>query len=74
VNVRDLSEVFNKINSGPQFHTYSISVESTYTGSITGAVFVQLTRFDVARDSAVFGPTIPHGVTLLPITDPRFHA
>jgi peptidyl-prolyl cis-trans isomerase A (cyclophilin A) len=74
IDVRSLADVLAKISSGAQFHTYSISVDSSFAGtSTTGALFAQLTRFDVTGDSITTGPTLPQGVGILSIADPLFH-
>jgi cyclophilin family peptidyl-prolyl cis-trans isomerase len=76
INVRDLTEVMGRIQSGTQFRHYSIEIETDFTQnsqSVTGALFVQLSRFDATTGTITTGPTIPTGQTPLLLSDPRFH-
>ncbi len=69
IDVASLPSILAKINSGPQFRRYSISVETDITrggGEIDAMLFGQLTRITPGGDSVTFGPTYSHTEPLLP--------
>ncbi|MEX2218960.1 MAG: peptidylprolyl isomerase [Phycisphaerales bacterium] len=74
VSVRDLAEVMARINEGPQFRRYAVTIEAEFTGgsqTVAGAIFATLTRISPG-DSAATGPGWGSGDTLVALTDPRF--
>jgi len=77
INVRSLSEVMAKIQSGTRFRHYSISIVTTFSHdseSIDGAVFAQLTRVDTSagRNSTSTGPSFATTGPAFFFTDPTF--
>jgi hypothetical protein len=75
IAVRSLTGVMSMIQSGTQFHHYSISIETTATQNnqtIPGAIFAQLTRVDSAGGTVTTGPTLDAAATVTLSTDPRF--